>query len=61
MLHLSNFFELKHTLVYVHLQLRTRKVLDIQFNSMSYFTNIAVQNVNKGFVYIMDLTWYSGF
>ena len=25
--------------------------------SMSYFTNIAVQNVNKGFVYITDLTW----
>ena len=24
---------------------------------MSYFTNIAVQNVNKGFVYITDLTW----
>jgi hypothetical protein len=23
--------------------------------SMSYFTNIAVQNVNKGFVYITDL------
>ena len=29
-LHLSNFFELKRTLVYIHLQLRTRKVLDIQ-------------------------------
>jgi hypothetical protein len=29
-LHLSNFFELKHTLVYIHLQLQTRKVLDIQ-------------------------------
>jgi hypothetical protein len=28
-LHLSNFFELKRTLVYIHLQLRTRKVLDI--------------------------------
>jgi hypothetical protein len=24
---------------------------------MSYFTNIAVKNVNKGFVYITDLTW----
>ena len=24
---------------------------------MSYFTNIVVQNVNKGFVYITDLTW----
>ena len=24
---------------------------------MSYFTNIAVQNVKKGFVYITDLTW----
>jgi hypothetical protein len=31
-LHLSNFFELKRTLVYIHLQLQlTRKVLDIQF------------------------------
>ena len=26
----SNLFELKRTLVYIHLQLRTRKVLDIQ-------------------------------
>jgi hypothetical protein len=25
--------------------------------SMFYFTSIAVQNVNKGFVYITDLTW----
>ena len=32
-------------------------MLDIQLISMSYFTNIAVQNVNKGFVYITDLTW----
>jgi hypothetical protein len=29
-LHFSNFFELKRTLVYIHLQLGTRKVLDIQ-------------------------------
>jgi hypothetical protein len=29
-LHLSNFFELKRTLVYIYLQLRTRKVLDVQ-------------------------------
>jgi hypothetical protein len=29
-LHLSNFFELKRTLVYIRLQLQTRKVLDIQ-------------------------------
>ena len=29
-LHLSNIFELKRTLVYIHLQLRTRKVLDVQ-------------------------------
>ena len=28
-LHLSNFFELKRTLVYIHLQQRTIKVLDI--------------------------------
>jgi hypothetical protein len=28
--YLSTFFELKRTLVYIHLQLRTRKVLDIQ-------------------------------
>jgi hypothetical protein len=25
---------------------------------MSYFTKIAVQNVNKGIVYTTDLTWY---
>ena len=29
-LHLSNFFELKRALVYINLQLRTRRVLDIQ-------------------------------
>ena len=29
--------------------------IDIQY-SMSYFTNIAVQNVNKEFVYITDFT-----
>jgi hypothetical protein len=27
--------------------------------SMSYFTNIAFQNVNKSFVYITDSTWSS--
>ena len=32
-LHLSNFFELKRSLVYIHLQLRTRKVLDIENNT----------------------------
>jgi hypothetical protein len=31
-------------------------VLDIQFKSISYFTNIAVQNVNKTFVYITEFT-----
>jgi hypothetical protein len=55
-LHLLNFFELKRTLVYINLQLRTRKVLDIQLVCHDV-TNIAVQNVNKGFVYITDLTW----
>jgi hypothetical protein len=29
-LHVSNFVEWKCTLVYIHLQLRTKKVLDIQ-------------------------------
>ena len=60
-LHLSNFFELKHTLVYINLQLRTRKVSDIQLVMSNYFRNIAVQNVNKGFVYITDLTWSLSF
>jgi hypothetical protein len=46
-LHLSNFFELKRTLVYMYLKFTVFKRTLV---SMSYFTNIAVQNVNKGFV-----------
>ena len=46
-LNLSNFFELN---------IANQKSVRYSV-SMSYFTNIAVQNVNKGFVYITDLTW----
>jgi hypothetical protein len=49
-LHLSNFFELKRTLLYIHLQSIANQK-NVRYSvSMSYFTNIAVQNVNKGLV-----------
>jgi hypothetical protein len=49
-LHLSNFFELKRTLLYIHLQSIANQK-NVRYSvSMSYFTNIAVQNVNKGSV-----------
>jgi hypothetical protein len=38
-LHLSNFFELKRSLVYTHLQLRTRKVLDMQLVCLKKIQN----------------------
>ena len=55
--HFSDFF-LIETLVYIHLRAYTkpkRTVSDFQL-VMSYFTNFAVQNVNKAFVYITDST-----
>ena len=50
----SNCFELKRTLVYIHLQYSIANQKSVRYSvSMSYFTNIAVgQNINKGFVYI---------
>jgi hypothetical protein len=54
-LHLSNFFELKRTLVYIHLQLRTRKVLDIQLVCLISYKYSSSKFINKGFVYITDL------
>jgi hypothetical protein len=51
----SNCFELKRTLVYIHLQYSIANQKSVRYSvSRSYFTNIAVgQNINKGFVYIM--------
>ena len=57
-LHLSNFFELKRSLVYIHLQ---ENSFTIQFIYNTIYLpekcQIAVQNVNKGFVYITDFTY----
>ncbi len=52
--HLSNFSDIKlrFILIYEH---NTPEQVDIHY-SISNFTNIAVQNVNKEFVYITDFT-----
>ncbi len=48
------FFRIE-TLVYIHLRAYS-KPEQLDFQLVSYFTNFAVQNVNKAFVYITDLT-----
>jgi hypothetical protein len=46
-LHLSNFFELKH-IVYINSFTSIANQKSVRYSiSISYFTNIAVQNVNK--------------
>jgi hypothetical protein len=59
-LFLSNCFELKRTRSSLYeFTIANQKSVrySVSMDSMPYFTNIAVQNVNKGFVNIMDLTW----
>jgi hypothetical protein len=53
-LHLSNFFELYSSLY--SFTIANQKSVRYSV-SISYFTIIAVQSVNKGFVYITDLAW----
>ena len=48
------FSELKLWFIFTYEHIQTRTVLDFQL--VSYFTNFAVQNANKAFVYITDLT-----
>ena len=55
-LHPSNLFVLKRR-VYIHLQAWRSNQKRVRYSvSISDFTNIAVQNVDKAFVYIMDFT-----
>jgi hypothetical protein len=55
-LHLSNIYKLKRTLVYIHLQLRTRKVLDIQFVYVLFY-KYSSWKCKQTICYITDLTW----
>jgi hypothetical protein len=55
-LHLSNFFELKR-LVYLYSFTSIANQKSVRYSvNISYFTNIAVQNVNKAFVHITEFT-----
>ncbi len=53
--HLSNFSDLKLWFILIYEHSKPEQI-DIQLQYISYFTNIAVQNVNKEFVYITDFT-----
>ncbi len=48
--HISNFSDRKRWFIFMYEHSKAEQI-DIQF-STSYFTNIAVQNVNKEFVYM---------
>ena len=50
------FSELKLWFIFIYEHIANQNSDRLIFQLVSYFTNFAVQNVNKAFVYITDLT-----